>query len=199
MKKVLITGFDPFGGEKINPAWEAVKRISEMEEVDLVKLQIPTSFQKAAEKVILKIEEENPDIIICVGQAGGSYEVLAERVAINIADGRIADNDGYQPVDEIIQENGENAYFSSLEIKKIVLKLKEAGIPAAVSNSAGTYVCNYVLYSVLHYIQEKKKNTKAGFIHLPYLPEQVLDKRETPYMELSTMVKALELIVKTCI
>lgn len=199
MKKVLITGFDPFGGEKINPAWEAVKRISEMEEVDLVKLQIPTSFQKAAEKVILKIEEENPDIIICVGQAGGSYEVLAERVAINIADGRIADNDGYQPVDEIIQENGENAYFSSLEIKKIVLKLKEAGIPAAVSNSAGTYVCNYVLYSVLHYIQEKKKNTKAGFIHLPYLPEQVLDKRETPYMELSTMVKALELVVKTCI
>lgn len=196
-KKVLITGFDPFDGETVNPAWEAVSQIeSKREGVKLIKLQIPTSFKKATKKLMETIEEEKPDIVICVGQSGGSYQVETERVAINIADGRIPDNDGYQPIDEAIVREGKNAYFSSLPIKNIIEALKMAGTPAAVSNSAGTYVCNYVLYSLLHYIESYEKRMKGGFIHVPYLPEQVLDKKNTPYMELDRIKNALEIIVE---
>lgn len=200
MKKVLITGFDPFDGETINPAWEAVKQIDEtMEGISIVKLQIPTAFKKAGQRVIEKIEEENPDVVICVGQAGGNYQIDVERVAINIADARIADNDGYQPMDEAIQTEGENAYFSSFPVRKIVEAIKAVGTPAGVSNTAGTYVCNYVLYSLLHYIQNSGKDIKGGFIHVPYLPEQVLSKANTPSMDLSRIIKSLEAAVRACV
>lgn len=197
LKKILITGFDPFDGEMVNPAWEAVNQIeNKIKGVELITFQIPTSFKKAAKKLIEKIEEEEPDVVICVGQAGGSYQVEVERVAINIADGRIPDNDGHQPIDEAIVSEGKNAYFSSLPIKKIIEALKASGTPAAVSNSAGTYVCNYVLYSLLHYIESNGKRMKGGFIHVPYLPEQVLDKMDMPYMELARIKNALEIIIE---
>ena len=137
--KVLITGFDPFGGEPINPAWEAVKRLPDnIDGVEIVKLQIPTVFKKSAKKLFENIDTVKPDVVICVGQAGGRYEFCVERVAINLDDGRIPDNEGYQPVDVKVFEDGENAYFSNLPIKAMVEEVKKAGIPAAVSNTAGT-------------------------------------------------------------
>ena len=167
--KVLITGFDPFGGEPINPAWEAVKRLPDnIDGVEIVKLQIPTVFKKSAKKLFENIDTVKPDVVICVGQAGGRYEFCVERVAINLDDGRIPDNEGYQPVDVKVFEDGENAYFSNLPIKAMVEEVKKAGIPAAVSNTAGTYVCNHIMYSLLYYINKNNLNIKGGFIPVSY-------------------------------
>ena len=195
--KVLITGFDPFGGEKINPAWEAVKALPDnIDEIEVVKLQIPTVFKKSAKKLFENIDSVKPDVVICVGQAGGRYEFSVERVAINIDDGRIPDNDGYQPVDSPVFEDGENAYFSTLPIKAIVEEVKKVGIPSAVSNTAGTYVCNHIMYSLLYYLNKNNLNIKGGFIHVPFIPEQVIEKKNTPYMELTRITKALEISIK---
>ncbi|MDO4589642.1 MAG: pyroglutamyl-peptidase I [Fusobacterium sp.] len=196
--KVLITGFDPFGGEKINPAWEAVRALPDkIEDIEVVKLQIPTVFKKSAKKLFENIDTVKPDVVICVGQAGGRYEFTVERVAINVDDGRIPDNDGYQPVDSPVFEDGENAYFSTLPIKAIVEEVKKAGIPSAVSNTAGTYVCNHIMYSLLYYLTKNNLDIRGGFVHVPFIPEQVLDKRNMPYMELSRITKALEVTIKT--
>lgn len=195
--KVLITGFDPFGGEKINPAWEAVKALPDnIDGIEVVKLQIPTVFKKSAKKLFENIDSVKPDVVICVGQAGGRYEFSVERVAINIDDGRIPDNDGYQPVDSPVFEDGENAYFSTLPIKAIVEEVKKVGIPSAVSNTAGTYVCNHIMYSLLYYLNKNNLNIKGGFIHVPFIPEQVVEKKNTPYMELTRITKALEISIK---
>lgn len=195
--KVLITGFDPFGGEKINPAWEAVRALPDnIDGIEVVKLQIPTVFKKSAKKLFENIDSVKPDVVICVGQAGGRYEFSVERVAINLDDGRIPDNDGYQPVDSPVFEDGENAYFSTLPIKAIVEEVKKDGIPAAVSNTAGTYVCNHIMYSLLYYLNKNNLNIKGGFIHVPFIPEQVVEKKNTPYMELTRITKALEISIK---
>lgn len=195
--KVLITGFDPFGGEKINPAWEAVRALPDnIDGIEVVKLQIPTVFKKSAKKLFENIDSVKPDVVICVGQAGGRYEFCVERVAINLDDGRIPDNEGYQPVDVKVFEDGENAYFSTLPIKAIVEEVKKAGIPAAVSNTAGTYVCNHIMYSLLYYLNKNNLNIKGGFIHVPFIPEQVVEKKNTPYMELTRITKALEISIK---
>lgn len=195
--KVLITGFDPFGGEKINPAWEAVRALPDnIDGIEVVKLQIPTVFKKSAKKLFENIDSVKPDVVICVGQAGGRYEFSVERVAINVDDGRIPDNDGYQPVDSPVFEDGENAYFSTLPIKAIVEEVKKAGIPAAVSNTAGTYVCNHIMYSLLYYLNKNNLDIKGGFIHVPFIPEQVIEKKNTPYMELTRITKALEISIK---
>lgn len=195
--KVLITGFDPFGGEKINPAWEAVRALPDnIDGIEVVKLQIPTVFKKSAKKLFENIDSVKPDVVICVGQAGGRYEFSVERVAINVDDGRIPDNDGYQPVDSPVFEDGENAYFSTLPIKAIVEEVKKAGIPAAVSNTAGTYVCNHIMYSLLYYLNKNNLNMKGGFVHVPFIPEQVVEKKNTPYMELTRITKALEISIK---
>lgn len=195
--KVLITGFDPFGGEKINPAWEAVRALPDnIDGIEVVKLQIPTVFKKSAKKLFENIDSVKPDVVICVGQAGGRYEFSVERVAINLDDGRIPDNDGYQPVDLPVFEDGENAYFSTLPIKAIVEEVKKDGIPAAVSNTAGTYVCNHIMYSLLYYLNKNNLNIKGGFIHVPFIPEQVVEKKNTPYMELTRITKALEISIK---
>ncbi len=195
--KVLITGFDPFGGEKINPAWEAVRALPDnIDGIEVVKLQIPTVFKKSAKKLFENIDSVKPDVVICVGQAGGRYEFSVERVAINVDDGRIPDNDGYQPVDSPVFEDGENAYFSTLPIKAIVEEVKKAGIPAAVSNTAGTYVCNHIMYSLLYYLNKNNLNIKGGFIHVPFIPEQVVEKKNIPYMELTRITKALEISIK---
>lgn len=195
--KVLITGFDPFGGESVNPAWEAVKAMkSNIDGIEVVKLQIPTVFKKSAEKLYAGIEEHKPDVVICIGQAGGRYDISVERVAINMDDGRIPDNEGYQPIDTPVYADGESAYFATLPIKGIVEEVKLAKIPASVSNTAGTYVCNHIMYSLLYYISKNNLNIKGGFIHVPYITEQVVDKKNMPYMEVSTITKALECAVQ---
>ena len=195
--KVLITGFDPFGGESINPAWEAVNAMQDMVDgIEVIKLQIPTVFKKSAEKLFAGIDEHKPDVVKCIGQAGGRYDMSVERVAINMDDGRIPDNEGYQPIDTPVYEDGENAYFATLPIKGIVEEIKAAHIPASVSNTAGTYVCNHIMYSLLYYISKNNLNIKGGFIHVPYITQQVVDKKNMPYMEVSTITKALESAVK---
>ena len=159
--KVLITGFDPFGGECINPALEAVKMIPEnIEGAQVIKLEIPTVFRKSIEKIEEKIEEINPDVVISIGQAGGRFGVTPERVAINMDDARIEDNEGNQPIDVSIYEDGESAYFSNLPIKAMVKEMVDNGIPASVSNTAGTFVCNHVMYGVLYLVNKKYKNTR---------------------------------------
>lgn len=197
--KILITGFDAFGGEKINPASLILDKIGD--EIDghkMEKLLIPTKFVGSADILEKKIAQTRPDIIISLGQAGGRSEITVERVAINIADASIADNDGKMPIDEKIRWDGENAYFSTLPIKAIVENLRKEEIPASVSNSAGTYVCNFIMYNDL-YFADKYKNISAGFIHVPYLPAQVLDKRNMASMSLENMVKAVDIIIKTSI
>lgn len=195
--KILVTGFDPFGGESVNPAYEAVKRLDDnIAGAEIVKVEIPTVFGKSINKLDEAIERENPDIVICVGQAGGRFDITVERVAINISDASIEDNEGNMPIDEPIFEDGEAAYFSQLPIKAMVQKIREGGIPASVSNTAGTYVCNHIMYGLHYLIDKKYPNIKGGFIHVPFLPEQVIDKRATPSMNLNDIVKALTLAIE---
>lgn len=195
--KILITGFDAFGGEKINPASLILDRLpDEIDGNKVEKLIIPTAFFKVADIIERKIVDLRPDIVISIGQAGGRSDITVERVAINIADASIADNDGKKPIDEKIRRDGENAYFSTLPIKAIVENLRAEEIPASVSNSAGTFVCNFVMYNDL-YFASKYKNISAGFIHVPYLPAQVIDKKGMASMSLDEMVRAVEIIIKT--
>lgn len=195
--KVLITGFDAFGGEKINPAWEAVNALpNEVDGVEVIKVQIPTVFKKSAQKLFEAIESVKPDAVICVGQAGGRFDFNVERVAINVDDARIPDNEGKQPIDVKIFEDGENAYFATLPIKAMVEEAKKAGVPASVSNTAGTFVCNHIMYSLLYYINKNKLNIRGGFIHVPYISQQVIGKKNTPYMELTTATKGLEASIR---
>ena len=198
--KVLITGFDPFGGEKINPAWEAVKGIKNIiEGAKIIKLEIPTVFNKSIEKVKEAMELEKPDIVLCIGQAGGRYDITIERVAINVDDARIEDNEKNQPIDIPVFEDGENAYFSNLPIKAMVEEIKGQGIPASISNSAGTFVCNHIMYGVLYHINKTYKNMRGGFIHVPFINEQVLDKKNQPYMPVEHISKAIEAAIKAAV
>ena len=154
--KILITGFDPFGGESVNPALEAVKKLPDtILGQEVIKIEIPTVFRKALEKIEENIEKHNPDVVISVGQAAGRFGITPERVAINIDDARIQDNEGNQPIDFSIYEDGENAYFSNLPIKAMVKEMIDNGIPASVSNTAGTFVCNHVMYGILYLIYKK--------------------------------------------
>ncbi|MBF1333588.1 MAG: pyroglutamyl-peptidase I [Leptotrichia sp.] len=199
--KILVTGFDPFGGEPINPAIESVKRLPDnIAGAEIIKLEIPTVRKKSLEKIEEAINEHNPDVILSIGQAGGRFDISIERVGINLDDFRIPDNEGNQTIDEPIFPDGENAYFVKLPVKAMVQNVQKNNIPASVSYTAGTFVCNHVLYGVLYLIEKKYNGKKSGFIHIPFLPEQVVDKRNTPSMELSTIVKgltaAIEAIVK---
>ena len=192
MKKLLLTAFTPFDGERINPALEAVKLLKDkIENVEIVKFEVPTVFGKSIQLVFDAIDKEKPDFVLSIGQAGGRAEITPERVAINLDDARIPDNEGNQPIDEPIFPDGENAYFSTLPVKAMVEAIREEGIPSSLSNSAGTFVCNHLMYGVLYYL-DKRPVIKAGFIHVPYIPEQVKNKKEMPALELSEIVRGLE-------
>lgn len=197
--KILVTGFDPFGGEPTNPAIESVKRIDdEIEGAEIIKLEIPTVFHKAADVVEEKIKEVKPDVVLSIGQAGGRYGITVERVAINEDDARIEDNEGNQPIDVKIREDGAPAYFATLPIKAMVEEIKKENLPASVSNSAGTFVCNHIMYQDL-YLAEKYGNIKAGFIHVPFLTEQVVDKKDTASMSLEDIVKGLNAAIRAIV
>ena len=196
MQKVLITGFEPFGGERLNPSWEVVKQLNDMELVGtrIVARQLPCVFGAALEALNAAIDEVQPVMVLAIGQAGGRTDITIERVAINVDDARIPDNQGQQPVDEPIVAGGPAAYFSTLPIKARVSSMREAGIPAAVSQTAGTYVCNHVMYGLLHRLSGQRE-VKGGFIHIPYLPEQAAAHPGAPSMAASTVLFALELAV----
>lgn len=198
--KVLVTGFDPFGGEPINPAWEAVKAMKDtIAGAEIIKMQIPTVVGKSIEKIHQKMKELQPDLVISVGQAGGRFGVTPERVAINVTDARIPDNEGNQPIDEPIFSDGPAAYFSNLPVKAMVQAIKDAGYPSVLSNSAGTYICNHVMYGILYYIEKEFPNVRGGFIHVPYAPSQVVNKPSTPSMALADITASLEAAVAAAI
>jgi len=181
--KILVTGFDPFGNEPINPAWEAVKQIPDtIENVDIVKVQIPTVFGDSIDKLLEAASKEKPDFILCVGQAGGRFDLTIERVGINIDDARIPDNKAKQPIDEPICPDGENAYFVKLPIKSIMKRVRDINIPCSISNTAGTFVCNHVLYALLYHIEKNNIAKAGGFVHVPYVPSQVILKPGQPSM-----------------
>lgn len=198
--KILVTGFDPFGTDSINPSIEAVKKLpSTLGNAEIITLEVPTKFGESARVCKEKIAAIRPDYVVCIGQAGGRQGITPERVAINVDDARIPDNAGKQPLSQVIQSEGEAAYFSSLPIKAIVKGIKEAGLPANVSNSAGTFVCNHLMYQMLHLCHSEFPQMKAGFIHIPYLPEQVLDKPNVPSMSLENAVRALSIALETIV
>ena len=198
--KILVTGFDPFGGEKINPAIESVKRLPEViGGAQIVKLEIPTVVHQSLAVIREAIRKEDPDMILSIGQAGGRPDITVERVGINVDDCRIADNAGNQPVDEPIYPEGPDAYFVTLPIKAMVKAMQEAGIPASVSNSAGTFVCNHVTYGVRYLIETEFPGKRSGFIHIPYLPSQAATKKGMPSMELDTIVKGLIVAIEAMI
>lgn len=190
--KILVTGFDPFGEDSINPAIEAVKCLpSKIDGVQIIPLEIPTVFNTCAETVRQSVLKEKPDYIFSIGQAGGRAELTPERIAINLDDARIADNAGQQPIDAKIQITGENAYFSQLPIKAMVEFMQKENIPASVSNTAGTFVCNHIMYQTLYMTTTEFPEIKAGFMHIPFIPEQVIHRPNTASMSLDNIVRGI--------
>ena len=191
--KILVTGFDPFGGEKVNPALEAVKSLpSEIHGAEVHWVAIPTVFYQSAEVLEAEIVRYQPDAVLCIGQAGGRASLTPERVAINQDDARIPDNQGNQPIDTPIRLDGQAAYFSTLPIKAMVQAIKEEGLPATVSNTAGTFVCNHLMYQSLYLADKKFPNMRAGFMHIPYMTEQVVNRPNTASMNLTDIVRGIE-------
>lgn len=196
--KLLVTGFDAFGGEKVNPAQLVVESLpDEINGNQVLKLIIPTIRYESAKKIMEVMDQEKPDIVVSIGQAGGNDAIAIERVAINCDDYRIQDNGGNQPIDEPIVEEGPTAYFSTLPIRKIYEALQKESYPVRISNSAGTFVCNHVFYSIRHYIEENHLSIQSGFIHIPYIKEQVEEKPKVPYMELNKIQEAIVLALQT--
>lgn len=192
MKKILITGFEPFNNEVINPSWLAVEKLSkEINGYALTKLCLPVVFGVAAQNVISVADEIQPDVILCIGQAGGRNAITPELVAINLRFAKIPDNSDYQPKDEPVISGGESAYFSTLPVRIMAEAVNEIGIPSQVSYSAGAYVCNDLLYTLLHRFKGTK--TRVAFIHIPYCTEQ----NKNPSMEIDTVVKALTIAIES--
>ncbi|MEG0549916.1 MAG: pyroglutamyl-peptidase I [Vagococcus sp.] len=198
--KILVTGFDPFGNDTMNPAIEAVKRLPDsINGATIIKLEIPTVFGKSADVVREAMSQHDVDYVLNIGQAGGRFDLTPERVAINLDDARIPDNEKNQPIDVPIKKDGESAYFSQHPVKAMVTAIKKAGLPASVSNSAGTFVCNHIMYQSLYLTHKEFPKAKAGFMHVPFLPEQVLERPGMPAMSLEDItrgiVAAIEAIV----
>ena len=191
--KILVTGFDPFGGETVNPALESVKSLpSEIHGAEVHWVAIPTVFYQSAEVLEAEINRYHPDAVLCIGQAGGRASLTPERVAINQDDARIPDNQGNQPIDTPIRLDGQAAYFSTLPIKAMVQAIREEGLPATVSNTAGTFVCNHLMYQSLYLADKKFPHMRAGFMHIPYMTEQVINKPNTASMNLTDIVRGIE-------
>ncbi|UTH74387.1 pyroglutamyl-peptidase I [Chromobacterium sp. IIBBL 290-4] len=193
MKTVLLTGFEPFGGETVNPSWEAVRQLdgAVIAGALVCARQLPCVFGQALSELDRHLEELRPQLAIAVGQAGGRPDITVERVAINVDDARMPDNAGLQPIDQAVAAQGPAAYFATLPIKAIVAGLRENGIPASVSQTAGTFVCNHVMYGLLH-----RRQPRAGFIHIPFLPEQAARHPGSPSMKLEDCVAAIRLAVE---
>ncbi len=198
--KILVTGFDPFGQDTMNPAIEAVKKLPDtISGAEIIKLEIPTVFHKSAEVTREAMLKHDVDYVLNIGQAGGRFDLTPERVAINLDDARIPDNEGNQPIDVEIKADGAPAYFSQHPVKAMVTAIKQAGLPASVSNTAGTFVCNHIMYQSLYLAHSEFPKVKAGFMHVPFLPEQVVERPGMPAMSLEDItrgiVAAIEAIV----
>lgn len=198
-RTVLLTGFDPFGGDTINPSWEAVSRLHD-ETIDgrrIVATQLPTTFDGAPKALRAALRRHAPELVLCVGQAGGRAALSLERVAINVNDARIPDNAGAQPIDTPVVKRGPAAYFTTLPIKAMHADLHAAGIPAEISQTAGTFVCNQVFYMLMHALAGTR--VRGGFVHIPFLPEQVEGSPGTPCLALDTVVSGLRVCIATAL
>ncbi len=194
--RILVTGFTPFGGETVNPSWEAARRLPDrIGEAELIKREIPTEFDGSCAALRALLGQLRPDAVLCVGQYGGASCIRIERVAVNLRDARIADNAGKQPADEPVVPGGPDAYFATVPTRRIADALRGSDIPTQLSYSAGTFVCNSLLYCALHESAQRYPAMRCGFIHVPYLPGQAKDGG-APSMSLELMVEALETAVK---
>lgn len=202
MLKLMLTAFEPFDGETINPSGEAARQIKKLSfsGASVLVEELPVDRYRAIEVALGTLRKERPDVVIMLGEAGGRFRISPERVAINIDDFRIKDHAGNQPSDEPIVEGGPVAYFSTLPIRAITERLISARIPAMISNSAGTYLCNRLFYSVMHEIATAGAATRAGFIHLPYLHEQTIPKKvEQPSLSLESIVEGVRLAIEVSV
>lgn len=199
--KVLVTGFEPFGGESMNPAFLAVSMLPDrINDAVILKKEIPTAFYESRRVLSDYMKEEQPDLVFCIGQAGGRAGITVEKVAINLAEAGIPDNNGNQPENEPIVEDGNTAYFTNLPIKAMVKQIQKAGIPASISYTAGTYVCNYIFYSLMDEIERNYPSIRGGFIHVPYATNQGVGKNmNTPTMEVTTIARGIEVAIQTAI
>ncbi|MFD7503503.1 pyroglutamyl-peptidase I [Streptomyces sp. NPDC059850] len=198
MTRILLTGFEPFGGSAVNPSWQAVSLVAADPPPGLTvtAARLSCVFGTALDELRAEVERTDPEVVVCVGEAGGRPDVTVERVAINVNDARIPDNAGRQPVDGPVVEGGPAAYFATLPVKACVAAVRAAGIPASVSQTAGTFVCNHVFYGLAHLIATERPALRGGFVHVPYLPEQVVDRAE-PSLPAATVAEALRAIAIT--
>jgi pyroglutamyl-peptidase len=198
---ILVTGFDPFGGELVNPSGQIALALDgeTIAGHHVAGATLPTEFERALPALEALIEKHRPTLMLAAGLAGGRTGISLERVAINLIDARIADNAGAQPVDVAVVENAPNAYFSTLPLKAMLQRLRTAGIEATLSNTAGTFVCNQVFFGLAHLLATRYPQVRGGFVHVPYLPDQALRHADAPSMALSTMIEAMRLCLETAI
>lgn len=198
MARVLMTGFAPFGGESVNPSWQAVSLLGARRD-DIAAVELPCEFAASLPALRAAFLEHRPSLVVCVGQAGGRLEVTPERVAINLVDARIPDNAGEQPVDVPVVPEGPAAYFTTLPVKACVAAIRAAGVPASVSHTAGTYVCNQVFYGLMHLLTEFP-GVRGGFVHVPFSPEQVAASGQAaPSLGVDRIAAALEALADTAL
>ena len=200
--KILFTAFEPFNGGTINPSQLVMEQLEAPADIELIKVLLPVEFKATTNILKQLLQEHRPDVVISLGQAGNRPEICVERVAVNLdcvrsSDGarEIADNAGDKPVDVPIASDGPAAYFSTLPVWELVAAIKTKGVAGAASYSAGTYVCNHVMYTVLHETAKKYPSMKAGFIHVPFLPEQMQGRINGYAMELACMVKGVQAVL----
>ncbi|MFZ3567973.1 pyroglutamyl-peptidase I [Streptomyces sp. BH097] len=201
MTRVLLTGFEPFGGESVNPSWQAAEAVAAAppDGLSVTAVQLPCVFGESIAALRTAVAEHRPDLVLCLGQAGGRPGVTVERVAVNVDDARIPDNAGAQPIDTPVVPDGPAAYFSTLPVKACVAAMREAGVPAALSNTAGTFVCNHVAYGLAHLLATELPGVRGGFVHVPWAPEQVTDgtAASLPFETVATGIRALLLAAAT--
>ncbi|WP_425829137.1 pyroglutamyl-peptidase I [Streptomyces fractus] len=195
MTRVLLTGFEPFGGESVNPSWQAAEAVAAAppEGLSVSAVQLPCVFGESIAALRTAVAEVAPDLVVCLGQAGSRPGVTVERIAINVDDARIPDNAGAQPIDVPVVPGGPAAYFSTLPVKACVAAMREAGVPAALSNTAGTFTCNHVAYGLAHLLATELPGVRGGFVHVPWAPEQVTDGTAPalPFETVATGIRAL--------
>lgn len=196
VSRVLVSGFEPFGGEAVNPSWEAAQllRTAPPPDTEVTAVRLSCVFGAAADELRAAVAETGPDLVLCVGQAGGRPDLTVERVAVNVDDARIPDNAGRQPLDEPVVPGAPTAYLSSLPVKACVAAARAVGVPASVSQTAGTFVCNHVFYTLAHLIATQRPGLRGGFVHVPFAPVQVTSGGQ-PSMSVADMADGLRAVL----
>lgn len=200
MKKILLTGFEPFAQYKMNPTMTVAQELDGEKYGDytIESVILPVDFKEAKKQIIHKINRLQPDVVLSLGLAAGRYKITPERIGINVNDGQ-PDNEGYRPIDSVIEKDGQDGYFTTLPIRAIVNELLDHGYPAEISNTAGTYLCNNVMYAALHYISLKGLKCKSGFIHIPASHELTIQQGSIPGWSQRDLNKAIEICIQVIV